>query len=231
MFVPNLHRPVARLTCATALPLSLLIAITGCTKVPKPDATRVIIASPARAGVVQGRTENSDAFLWRLFTKFAPPVTQNTNTPRPVVFETWASDKDTFSLSPHWPTSIEPLNLHMSVLGALSTPGALPNLSDFNKPLLDLIRKPVDASCDPPAGAAVGGFPTIGTPPPCIAEQVARNRVEYDYIVNNHLNTQAGLAIAYKNSLNVEMPTDAVGLKGDWVPVTALQRWVPKAGD
>jgi hypothetical protein len=184
---------------------------------------------PAKAGAVQGRTENSDAFLWGLFTQFTAP--NSANSPSPVQFETWASDKDTFSLTPHWPSPGEPLDFHPSVLGALSTPGILQTLIDSNKSLLNLLKQPIDVNCDPPPGAAVGGFPTRGTPPPCIAEQVARNRTEYDYIVNNHLNTQAGLAVAYKNDVDVEMPPEAIGLKGDWVPVTALQQWVPQVGD
>ena len=212
-----------------ALAVSLFISLTACTQAPVPGPSPVVIAMPAKAGAVQGKTENSDAFLWSLFTTFTAP--NSPNSPRPVAFETWASDKDTFSLTPHWPTSSEPLDMHPSVLGALSMPGLVESLRDSNKVLLNLLAQPVDVSCEPPPGGAVGGFPSTGTPPPCIAEQVARNRVEYDYIVNNHLNTQAGLAVAYKNSVNVEMPPEAIGLKGDWVPVLALQQWVPQAGD
>jgi len=75
------------------------------------------------------------------------------------------------------------------------------------------------------------GFPTTGTPLPCIAEQVARNRPEYDYIVNNNLNTQAGLATAYAKSFKVEMPTESVALKGDWIPLPMLLQWIPRLGD
>jgi hypothetical protein len=209
--------------------IAVFISLAACTRAPAPGPRRVVVAVPAQAGAVQGRTENSDAFLWSVFTKLTAP--DMPDKPRPVAFETWASDKDTFSLTPHWPASLEPLDLHPSVLAALSVPGVIPNLTDSKQALLSLLRQPIDVNCLPPPGAAVGGFPTAGTPLPCVAEQVARNRVEYDYIVNNNLNTQAGLAVAYNNSLNVEMPTEAVGIKGDWVPLTAIGQWIPQAGD
>lgn len=180
----------------------------------------VVVAVPAQAGAVQGKTENSDAFIWKLLTEFAAPAS-NTS-PRPVVFETWASDEDTFSTSPHWPKPGEPIKLHRSVLDALKTlgtPGPQKNLKAF-----------IDVACKTPVGAAVGGFPTTGTPTPCIAEQVGRNRTEYDYIVNNKLNTQTGLAAAYKNSFQVDMPTEAIAVKGDWVPLPTLLQWIPQLG-
>jgi len=34
--------------------------------------TIAIVAVPARAGAVEGTTDNSDVFLWRLFTEFVP---------------------------------------------------------------------------------------------------------------------------------------------------------------
>jgi hypothetical protein len=60
---------------------------------------------------------------------------------------------------------------------------------------------------------------------------VARNRAQYDYIVNNHLNTKAGLAAAYKNGFEVEMPVESIAIKVDWVPVTSLLQWVPQLGN
>src|ERR1700760_3340480 len=78
------------------------------------QAQGVVVAVPARAGAVDGTTENSDAFIWRLFTEFTAPATKGT--PSPVAFETWASDDDTFSPAPHWPTPGAPLQLRASVL-------------------------------------------------------------------------------------------------------------------
>jgi len=179
----------------------------------------VVVAVPAKAGAVEGTAENSDAFIWRLFTEFAAPVSKDR--PSPVVFETWASDADTFSTHPHWPEPGEPLKLHASILAAakrVATPKALAQLR----------AQAIDVPCNPPPGAAVGGFPITGTPAPCVAEQVARNRAQFDYIVKNKLNTQKGLAAAYAKSLDIDMPTESIALKGDWVPLPTLLQWVPE---
>jgi len=83
----------------------------------------------------------------------------------------------------------------------------------------------------PPDGSAAGGFPTNGNPIPCIVEQVARNKTDYEDIVDNYLNTQAGRATAYKAGKNVEMRPDAVAIKGDWVPLPVLLQWIPALGN
>lgn len=154
----------------------------------------VVVAVPARAGAVEGTTENSDAFIWRVFTELTAPVSKGV--PSPVVFETWASDADTFSPNPRWPTPGEPIKLHASVLAVAKTLGA-------NQPLTASLAHTIDVPCQPPPGAAVGGFPTSGTPVPCVAEQVARNRDQFDYIIGHNLNTQAGLAAAYARAPSV----------------------------
>jgi len=174
------------------------------------------VAIAAQAGAVQGRTENSDAFIWGLFTQFAAPVSPPS--PSPVVFEGWASDADTFNVTPHFPSGPQPLKFQRSVLQTLSGGQVTPSPE-------------IDVPCSPPPGGAVGGFPATGTPTPCIAEQVARNRAEYDYIVQNKLNTQSGLAAAYKSGFNVDMPVDAIALKGDWIPLPTLLLWLPQLRD
>jgi hypothetical protein len=182
----------------------------------------VVVAVPARAGAVDGKTENSDVFIWRLFSEFTAPVSQDKSSQ--VVFETWASDADTFSATPHWPKPGEPVKFQASVLGLVKMFNAIPNSSGLR-------ALKIDVKCDEPPGAAVGGFPTEGVPPPCIAEQVARNRAQFDYIVNNSLNTKAGLAAAFKKGLQVEMPVESIAIKVDWVPLAALLQWVPQLGD
>jgi len=181
-----------------------------------------VVAVPAKAGAVDGTADNSDAFIWRLFTEFVAPASEGS--PSPVVFENWASDEDTFSANPHWPKAGEPMKLHASVLEAVKT-------LDTNESLRNLRAKTIDVPCKPPVGAAVGGFPTTGMPPPCIAEQVARNRPQFDYIVNNNLNTQAGLAAAYAKSFKVEMPLESIAVKSDWIPLPMLLQWIPQLSD
>ena len=181
----------------------------------------VAVAVPARAGAVEGASENSDAFVWRLFTQeIVVPVQQGHASS--AQFETWASDADTFSPNPHWPNAGAQIKLRTSFLEALKTfnAGELPTR----------LAAKIDVPCSPPRGAAVGAFPISGTPKPCVAEQVARNRAQFDYIVTNNLNTKAGLAAAYAKSLKVEMPVDSVAVKADWVPLPALLQWIPKLG-
>lgn len=179
---------------------------------PAQDRGTVVVAVPARAGAVNGTKQNSDEFIWRLFTQFVSPVSRSR--PSPVVFETWASDKDTFSATPRWPGPDEPKKLQQSVLSTTTTPA----------------HGPIDVPCAPPGNAAVGGFPTAGTPAPCIAEEVKRNRPQFDYIVKNRLKTQAGLEDAYRRNFKVVMPTAAVAVKGDWIPLRTLLQWIPRLG-
>jgi len=181
----------------------------------------VIVAVPARAGAVEGITENSDAFMWRILTNITSTVGNDTGSK--VAFETWATDNDTFTPNPHWPEVGEPMKLHKSVLETMKAVGA----ADA-KMQMDLRANTIDVDCGVPVGAAVGGFPTSGSPPPCIAEQVERNRPLFDYIVTNKLYTQTGLETAYEKSMDIDMPLKSVAVKGDWVPLGALLQWIPQ---
>lgn len=177
------------------------------------DRDKVVVAVPARAGAVNGTSQNSDEFIWRLVTELATPVAGSQ--PARVVFETWASDASVFSRSPRWPGADEPRKLgRASVLGALSSPST----------------GAVDVPCSPPRGAAVGAFPVGGSPTPCVAEEVRRNRPQFDYIVGNNLNTRDGLKVAYRQGLTVAMPATAIAVKVDWVPVPTMLRWITQLG-
>lgn len=178
----------------------------------------VIVAEPARGGAVDGARENSDAFIWRLLTQFAAPVSSTQASP--VVFETRASDADTFSKTPHWPDPGTPMRFHASALATFKA--VVPGGADAHLP--------IDVPCATPGNAPVGGFPTSGNPKPCIGEQTKRNRPMFDYIVTNHLNTQAELAAAFAKSFKVEMPPESIAVKGDWVPVQTLLQWIPSIG-
>lgn len=194
----------------------LAVAVLGSASVLAQSA--VIVAEPARAGTVEGVRENSDGFIWRLLTQFAAPAS-NTQA-SPVVFETWASDDDTFSKAPHWPESGAPMRLHASVLATFKA--VAPDATDGHRT--------IDVPCNTPGNAPVGGFPTSGDRKPCIGEQTKRNRPMFDYIVKNDLNTQAGLAAAFAKSFKVEMPPESIAVKGDWVPVATLLQWIPSIG-
>jgi hypothetical protein len=201
------------------LTLALTLAPWGSATVSAQQAT-VAVGVPARAGAVNGTTLNSDAFIWRLFTQFAAPAFRPR--PSPVEFETWASDADTFSLTPQWPGPDAPRHFQASVLGSLRTLDSLRTLH----------AGPIDVACAAPGNAAVGGFPTSGSPAPCVAEEVKRNHVQFDYIKDNGLNTKAGLADFFKKPdlRKVSMPSASISVKGDWVPLQTLLQWIPKLG-
>ena len=111
---------------------------------PARAQSTVIVAVPAQAGAVSGTNENSDAFIWRLFVEFATPVSKER--PSPVIFETWASDEDTFSTNPHWPAPGTPIKLHRSLLQSIKT-------ANPNGPSTNSLLK-IDVACIPPVGAA-----------------------------------------------------------------------------
>lgn len=169
----------------------------------------VVVAVPSQPGAVDGSDQNSDEFIWNLFTQFTAPASPDA--PKPVVFETWASDADTFSTNPQWPAPGDPKDFRQSVLSAMTSP----HQGGF-----------IDVPCATPGNAAVGGFPSSG----CIAEETKRNRPMFDFIVSNQLNTQAGLAAAFAKSLDVQMPTTAIAVKGDWIPLPTLLEWIPELG-
>jgi hypothetical protein len=203
-----MKRPVL-IKSAPAVITGLLLAVLGTAMASGRNA--VVVAVPPQPGPVDGKTQDSDEFMWHLFTEFAAPV--HPSRPSPVVFETWASDADTFTTNPQWPGPDAPKKFQTSVLGVKASPHSV-----------------IDVKCSPPQGAAVGNFPTSGTPTPCVAEEVKRNRPQFDYIVKNNLNTQAGLQAAYAKSFKVTMPTSAISVKGDWVPVQTLLQWIPQIG-
>lgn len=166
---------------------------------------------------------NSDRQSWANLVKITTPVSKNQ-----LQFETWASDPDIYTFTPKWPTPAEALTKKLRA-GLLQQAKA------------GHATTTIDGKCATVGDAAAGNFPvagstpppfpqTLATPQPCYAEEVRRNRPSFDYIVDNKLNTQAGLAQAYKKATTstwrVALPTDAVEVKADWLPVDTLVDWL-----
>jgi hypothetical protein len=59
-------------------------------------------------------------------------------------------------------------------------------------------------------------------------EDVRRNPVTHDYIIKNHLNSQSGLIKAYQTNFVVDLPTDSVEVKTNWLPVALLPKYYPR---
>lgn len=188
----------------------------------------VLGASPAPAQSLPPNTwagspgASWDAMSWQTFAQAVTPAGTQ------VMFETWATDGDTYTDKPTWPTAatvghalaIAPhkARFHGSSLArALATSSLQP--SDT--------AQGIGSSCVAPADPGAGNFPLQGG---CIAEEVRRNRPSFDYIVGNGLNTQAGLLQNLANGQPIEFPWAAVELKADWVPVPILIHWMANNG-
>jgi hypothetical protein len=177
---------------------------------------------PAKGGRLPSGV-NSDQQSWTNLIKVATPVA-----PSQLEFETWASDPDIYTNTPKWPSLAESLNKKLR-------PGLLQQ-TKMGHPTIT-----IDGPCAKVGDAVAGNFPVAGsTPPPspltlsnlqpCYAEEVRRNRPSFDYIVGNKLNTQPGLAQAFQkaktSAWKVSLPTDAVEVKADWLPLETLVDWL-----
>ncbi|WP_146256116.1 hypothetical protein [Aestuariivirga litoralis] len=169
----------------------------------KPSPAAIVV--PSQAGKVDGRPGNSDRYMWEVFTSAVRPAV----TPGKAVFETWATDEDIYQANPVWPTA-----------GAERPIRASRRQTNFHLAGSDL------PPCGTPENPWVANFPLTG----CLAEVVYRDRLQFDYIVGNGLNTKAGAAAFYASPRVVNFPGASLALKADWVPLTDLLQWVPELG-
>ena len=147
-----------------------------------------------------------DATAWEVFATMTAPVPGL----KAVAFETWASDSDIYSGTPHWPApgskiltpSLAAIAEIMALHGAALGPG----------------------DCQPKDGKA-GNFP----PGACIGEQVQHNRPVFQYIVDHNLASTAGLVAAYSARQPIDFPSDSIVVKADWVAIADLLHWLPRS--
>jgi hypothetical protein len=69
--------------------------------------------------------------------------------------------------------------------------------------------------------ASAAGFPKGA----CIREEVRRNWAAFRYLASHDLASRAGLAKAFQQRLEVDLPADAIQVKADWMRVGDLSRW------
>jgi hypothetical protein len=113
------------------------------------------------------------------------------------VFETFASDTDTFQPTPQFPAGPTTLALHAPILETMARDAALKN-----GVLLPAI---------PPDPNQTGG------------EETRRNHAAFDFIVSNNLFKVSGLKAAFGKTL--AFPIDAIEVKANWVPVDSLPQF------
>ncbi len=100
--------------------------------------------------------------------------------PRPAIndalFETWASDGDTFRPNPTWPS------------------GTAPSKEQLRQPVLPHLRQAASLGAVSPFVLPFAGSQCKDNPPgtACVGEEVRRNRSTFKYIVDNKLYSQMG---------------------------------------
>ncbi|MGH6925615.1 MAG: hypothetical protein ACRED5_17955 [Propylenella sp.] len=132
-----------------------------------------------------------DELSWQLF------IEVNTSAPglNNATFETWASDTDTFTANPQFPTVATPLALHAPIVPSLG---------------LAALQE---------SGTLLPAVPPI----PGVGEETRRNQVAFDFIVNSNLHTKSGLKAAFGEMLS--FPIDSIEVKANWLPADRIPRF------
>jgi len=146
----------------------------------------VLFAAPAVAQVDPNPAMNNpDKLAWQLF------IQMNSRGQGPnSVFETFASDSDTFQLNPQYPAGPATPSLRPAILPQMARDMSLRT------------------------GAP---RPTLMPDPRFTFEETRRNRPSFDFIVNNNLFKRSGLKAAFGRDLT--FPVDAIEVKANWLPV------------
>jgi hypothetical protein len=136
---------------------------------------------------------NPDEQSWKLF------MTVNANVPsaghNDALFETWASDGDTFQPKPVWPSGAR------MQIGARALSLAIERLHPHFIP--EVL----------PAGERLVG------------EETRRNKPDFDFIVQNNLFKVSGLKAAFNTARPISFPIDSIEVKANWVEVGRLKEF------
>lgn len=156
---------------------------------------------------------NPDMVSWQLFALVnkAAPNAGNNN----AVFETWASNEDTFQTNPKFPGASGPPNCGQPLVAAAPggvqvaaiTPVASPKI--LNVPALVALA-PRLPGLQP--HVVPGG--TEDQP----SEEVRRNPATFNFIFCNKLFTKAGLRGAFAAGQPISFPQDSIEVKANWKP-------------
>src|ERR1700674_5523788 len=126
-----------------------------------------------------------DMLAWQMFIRVNTSA-GGTN----ALFETWASDTDTFKMDPQFPTSPQPLAL----------------------------RPPIIATVGPQAIQESGGLlPAIPPDPTLSLAETRRNEAAFQFIQDNGLFKVRALKASFVKTLS--FPFDSIEVKAFWLPV------------
>ncbi len=160
-----------------------------------------------------------DKRAWDLFTSAMAPA-KAAGAGHLATFETWASDEDTYTKDPKWPTPFAPGKVPSFAERRFHTSLLLRNMAPHG--LKATSQSTIQAACTTPAAPQSDNYPANG----CIAEESRRNRISFDYIVGNHLYTSKGLSEVFKNQKKIQFPAESFELKADWAPVSDIITWL-----
>jgi hypothetical protein len=142
----------------------------------------------ALAQTSQNQAMNApDQTAWQLFIQ-ANTRASGTNS----TFETWASDSDTFQMTPQFPAAPAPLALRRTIVPTVGREAAQR------------------------AGKLLPAVP----PGLGVTEETRRNKAAHDFIVQNNLYKVTGLRAAFGKELS--FPVDSIEVKANWVPVSQI---------
>jgi hypothetical protein len=148
----------------------------------------LLAAKLVQAQSIENPAMNSpDKVAWQLFIQVNTAANGSN-----AIFETWASDTDTFKVNPQFPVTPSALTPHAPIVPSIG---------------LQAIQE---------AGGLVPQIP----PNPAIGEEARRNKSAFDFIVANNLYKISGLKAAYGTSIS--FPVDAIEVKANWMPVAAI---------
>jgi hypothetical protein len=124
------------------------------------------------------------------------------------LFETWASDGDTFQTTPVWP-------------GPGGSPMAL------RRPILPTLAHQPQGSGPTPFVLPFEGGPQCPAGQLCVGEETRRNFPTFKFINDNKLFSRDGLR-AYNKP--IVFPADSIEVKANWVPVSQLGDFLQGSG-
>lgn len=157
-----------------------------------------------------------DVFAWRKFVEVNTPTRE---VPGKVLWQTWATDPDTFPKQPD-PAACAASQPDPEKCPVWPHPGA-PGEHGLPAKRNDELHPPELIAAAHAAAAAATGVPAdLGA---LTTETIRRNRVTFDYIVANELWYQEGIKQRFNEGFVVDFPTASIELKFNWLPA----RYVP----
>ncbi|WP_050032574.1 hypothetical protein [Bradyrhizobium sp. LTSP857] len=122
------------------------------------------------------------------------------------LFETWASDGETFNMNPQWPTTPTPKVLRPNILLQIRESDRVFQLGKQGRAFQPFVLPP-------PRPLKEGDN----------LEETRRNKIDFDFIVSHDLHKISGLQKAFETFTRdrklLSFPADAIEVKANWFPV------------